>query len=219
MDIDYTKGASSTGVGGIKSTANDATEEFSHSFENDTDAYFDSADGVDPYDIPQDELMKAQMDSKSVVSITEDIVSLIEESTGTLFSSETIKINKDELLDMVNALKQDLPEQIARADQILQTAKLSLSNAKESAAKIISDAKHRADKLSDREEIIKQSHIKAKAIIAKAEREADSLMNNADKYCEKTLEDLSVYIEKSLSEIYAGRDLLTNRIAEHDEQE
>jgi vacuolar-type H+-ATPase subunit H len=116
------------------------------------------------------------------------------------FTEKTL-INDNELVHYVEELRNDLPKELSRADEIMRDHDKIIQEAEAAAEDIRNRAKAYAESIVDESEIVKQAKEKAKAIVQQAqdqEREimertqanATQLQSNADAYANQVFDQL-----------------------------
>jgi cell division septum initiation protein DivIVA len=126
--------------------------------------------------------------------------------------SSSVLVNRAEILDLVQQARSVLPDQLARADEILAGADEVLAAARSEADATVSEAHAEADRLVGSEEVVRRAHVRAEEIVAEADRTADELRREADDYCDRRLADFEIDLGKVLAQVQAGRAKLAGRL-------
>lgn len=93
-------------------------------------------------------------------------------TTGVLGGGSMIKVNREEILTMLDELHEQLPKEIAESKQVLKTRDTILEDARARADRIIQDAAKEASMLVDNDEIVKIANMRAESIVEEAEQKA-----------------------------------------------
>ena len=93
-------------------------------------------------------------------------------TTGVLGGGSMIKVNREEILTMLDELHEQLPKEIAESKQVLKTRDTILEDARSRADRIIQDAAKEASMLVDNDEIVKIANMRAESIIDEAQQKA-----------------------------------------------
>ncbi|HEY3298932.1 MAG TPA: hypothetical protein VGK34_09780 [Armatimonadota bacterium] len=131
-------------------------------------------------------------------------------------------LDVDRVLDVVDEIRQSLPEDVKAADRITREADHIRENARVDATtitdharadgeKIVEDARAEAERMVDASEIKRMATIQAKEIVASAEEEARSVKSGADSYAREVLTDLDNFVAKVSKTIQHGRDKLEQK--------
>ena len=114
----------------------------------------------------------------NVMSIIDQISELVNGCSPTKFKTGYVNVPKEQLLDLVQRLSEELPSAIARADKMVRNRQQILDDAD----KIIREANERAVKLVDENTITMKAEVKASRILTDANRRATAIQENALSY-------------------------------------
>lgn len=148
------------------------------------------------------------MDSKLEQRIDE-IIMFVESCKMQKFSSLNAIVPKDDLYEMLEELRHDLPNEVKRYQKILNQRESILEDARKKASNIKEDAKAQYAALIEEhviaqeatkqaELIIQQANTEAERIIAEARKTADEIGNGAIYYTA----DLLNVVEKEIAQAY-----------------
>ncbi len=131
--------------------------------------------------------------------------------------SSSVLINRNEVLDLLDALRQGLPTQLTRADEVLSDAGQVYEEAQEQADRIIEQAERQAQMMVSQQEVIRAAQREAEQIVETARANAARLTANADDYCDRRLADFEIDLGKLVAQVQAGRNKLAERLDESGE--
>ncbi len=118
------------------------------------------------------------------------LIDTIKDATGVPFSDKC-SIERNETINSLQILKNNLPGAVAQANDIVARAQDIISTARDKNKKIIDDANRMyAIKVNDHE-ITKGAREEAAQIIANAEAQAEELRKNAHLYVKQLLEGVN----------------------------
>ncbi|MDO8145446.1 MULTISPECIES: hypothetical protein [unclassified Isoptericola] len=146
-----------------------------------------------------------------LLEIIDDLAALVEEARTSPLSTN-IKIDRDQALGLVAELRDNLPTQVARADEVLADAERTLEDAHRRAEEIVATARARAIELVQDEQVVVQAESRAADIVAEAERRAAALRADADEYCDGRLADFEADLGRLTTQVRAGRSKLAERL-------
>ncbi|CAM3380907.1 hypothetical protein [Isoptericola cucumis] len=146
-----------------------------------------------------------------LLEILDDLAALVENARSTPLSTN-VKVDRDQALGLVDELRDALPTQVARADEVLAEAQESLEAAHRRSEEIVASARARAIELVQAEQVVVQAESRAAEIVAEAEQKAAALRNDADEYCDRRLADFGQDLEALGAQVQAGRDKLAERL-------
>ncbi len=132
--------------------------------------------------------------------------------------SASVLVNKADALDLIDQMREIMPEQLSQADSVLSDADHVLDEAHGQADSILATARSRAAQLVSAEQVVVQAQAQARGIVDAATEEGRVLRSEADDYCDRRLADFEIDLGKILAQVQAGRAKLASRLAE-DEQE
>ena len=96
-------------------------------------------------------------------------------TAGVLSGGSMIKVNREELLAMLEELHAQLPRELAEARQVLRTKEAIINDAKTKADRIVKEAAKEAGTMIENHEIVNMANIRAGEIMGEAQKEADEL--------------------------------------------
>ncbi len=96
-------------------------------------------------------------------------------TTGVLGGGSMIKVNREEILTMLDELHEQLPKEIGESKQVLKTRDTILADARSRADRIMEDAAKEATALVDKDEIVNIANMRADSIISEAEKKAEQI--------------------------------------------
>ncbi len=126
--------------------------------------------------------------------------------------SSSVLVNRNEALDILDSLREALPTQLTRADEVLSDASLVFDDAQAQAEEIIASARQRAAQLVSEQQVVRDAQAQARQIIEHAQESASALMTNANDYCDRRLADFEIDLRKLLTQVQAGRTKLAQRL-------
>lgn len=139
------------------------------------------------------------------LGILNKIESLIEKSKRMPFSSNVI-INENDIYDLIDELRNVIPEEFKQARWIVKERENMLEEAKRNAEKIIKKAEDKAEILVSETEILKNASRKSEEIMAISEAKARTIRLEAEDYADEKLASLEAALHKILSAIEKGRE-------------
>ncbi|WP_051196980.1 hypothetical protein [Jonesia quinghaiensis] len=149
-----------------------------------------------------------------VPALLDALTDLVERARAMPMSSSVL-VNRNEALDLLDELREQLPTQLTRADEVLSDAGSVLDDARDEAERIVAMARERAHALVAQEEIVRQAQEQAQGMVAAAQHHADQLRHEADDYCDRRLAEFEIDLGKLVTQVQAGRAKLGERLADH----
>lgn len=170
--------------------------------------------GIDPYGEGGQEISLSTSDNQLIGEIASEIYQLIEQAPAKLLNSNKITIDKDIIIPKLDQLKNAIPDQLARSEQIFEKANETIANARVSADEIIKDAQEKVNELVAKEQVYLIAQDWANETRDSAKLTAKKIKADADVYCDKRLKEFSETLEILLAQTNAGRSKLYQSIQE-----
>lgn len=132
---------------------------------------------------------------------------LIEEAKPVPFSSSAV-INRDEFLELLAQLKQEVPEEVRQARWMTRDRDEMLARARKEAERIITEAQEQRDRLLSRTEIVHAAEREAERIADGAKERAAKMRMEAEDYIDQKLAAFEILLNKTLGTVGRGREQL-----------
>ncbi len=141
-----------------------------------------------------------------------DALELIEKLEETIGKSRKIPfstnfiINENEVYDILDELKNIIPEEFKQARWIVKERENMLEEAKRQSMRILHDAEEKVEGMISESEIMKNAVKKAEEIVSIAEAKARTVRLEAEDYADEKLASLEAVLYKILSAVEKGRE-------------
>lgn len=138
----------------------------------------------------------------------EDIVLRIREMVETsrpMPMSSSIKLNRDELLDLLDDALEALPEELRQARWILKDRDQIMVNAQRDGDELIEAAKVHAARLVERSELVREANRVSQTIVDDANLEARRIRHEAEDYVDQRLASFEAVLERLTNTVRNGR--------------
>ena len=119
------------------------------------------------------------MQSSRIEQEIDDIFEFVESCRMQRLSSTKVVVPKDELYDLLDDLRRDVPEEIKRYQKILRQREEILDDAEQKAAAILSDAQEQYKALVEEQAIMQEAYPQAEMTYREANEQADQIIANA----------------------------------------
>ncbi|WP_454301508.1 pantetheine-phosphate adenylyltransferase [Salana multivorans] len=163
---------------------------------------------------PQGELVTEPISSEDpaagLLALLDDLRSVIEQARAMPMSASVL-VNKAEVVDLLAAAREAVPDQVAAADRIVAEAEGVLARSTKEGAEIVAKAHAEAERLVSDHEITRLARERGAEIVAAAEDKAAKLEADADDYCDSRLAQFEVDLEAVTKQVAAGRARLAAR--------
>jgi cell division septum initiation protein DivIVA len=123
--------------------------------------------------------------------------------------THNVMIDEDRMLDIIDQMRVAIPEEIKKAQQVLNQRDRILAQAQEEANRTISIAREKQDQMVERDSIVQAAHAKASEILALAQVERSNSRQEADEYALETLRRLEMELDRFLNQVRNGISVLS----------
>ena len=129
----------------------------------------------------------------------------IEEARPVALQTGMCKVDRDEMLDLLDELKAQLPVEIKRSQELLTARDKFKDEAKREADRIVRQAEQTAQKLISDNDIVYKAKEEARRIIEQSEERARQLLQMTNEYAEDALARTEGSIQKALTSVKESR--------------
>ena len=125
-----------------------------------------------------------------------------------------VLIDEQDLFELLDHLREFLPQEIQQAQQVLEQQAQILQEAKSTAEKLLTATKEKTKQYLAEDSLVKQAQKAANQTRLNAEQEVKRQRYEADKYSEQVLADLEQKVTRALNMVHAGRQNLEQNMQE-----
>ena len=162
----------------------------------DDQAYDDDTGGLpNPYAVPE------------VEDLLEEAIEILAEARP-LPMSNTVKVNRDELLHLLERAQELLPEELRAARWLLKERDDFVAKARQEHQDLIDEGRAQVGRMVERQEIVKAAELRARQIVAEAKAEANNLKRQVEDYCDQRLASFEVVLNRTAATVQKGRERL-----------
>ena len=140
----------------------------------------------------------------------DEIAALVEGARSVPMSASCI-VNRDELLDLLDALRGDLPAEVRKARALLEERDEIVAAGHREAERLVNGALSEHRRLVSEADVTVAAQQEAAALLADARTEAERLRTQADDYVDEKLAELERLLSRTLATVQRGRDRLRAR--------
>lgn len=115
-----------------------------------------------------------------------------------------LAVDEDRVLELIDQMRVSIPEEVKKAQQILNQRDKIMAQAQEEAQRTVQLAQEKAGQLVEKELVVEQARQRAQEILKEAEVDADGIRADADEYVLDALTRLEAETAKSLQQIRNG---------------
>jgi vacuolar-type H+-ATPase subunit H len=122
-------------------------------------------------------------------------------------------VDEDEVMDLVDQLRFNLPEEIKQANWTVQEQQRLISEAHTETARIMSKANARAEQAVREHEILRRAEREAEQGLREARARADKIIREAEVYALEQLQQLESHLTRTLGTVKRGVEALQSSTA------
>jgi hypothetical protein len=145
-----------------------------------------------------------QHDSEALLRRVIDIVN----NARTMPMSNTIRLAKDDIEELLEEALDRLPDELKQARWMLKERQEFLAKTQRDAEEILEQARVRAERMVQRTDIVREAAHTAKKLVDDAREEASRLRLEAEDYCDQKLAAFEIVLERTAKTVAAGREKL-----------
>ena len=128
--------------------------------------------------------------------------------------SASVMVNRDEVLEIIEAGLQRLPEELRQARWLLREREEFLAKVQREGDDILDAARARAERMVQRTEVVRAAQHTARRLVEEAEAESRRLRHEAEDYCDHKLAQFEIVLDRTIKTVQAGRQRLHTPVGE-----
>lgn len=151
--------------------------------------------GADQYRMPE------------VQEILERVIGIIDSAPGMPMSA-SVRVNREELLELLDEAVTRLPDELRSARWLLKEREDFLARSRREGESLIEDARSRCAHMVQRQEVVKAAEARAARIVEDAEAASRRMRRETEDYCDQKLASFENVLARIAKSVAAGRDRL-----------
>jgi hypothetical protein len=149
----------------------------------------------------------AQFRVPETEAIVRRVIEIIDGSPGMPMSA-SVRVNKEEVLELLDDAVTRLPDELRSARWLLKEREEFLARSRRDGEELIADAKSRVAHMVQRTEVVKAAELRAQQIIEDAEASARRMRRETEDFCDQKLASFENVLAKVAKTVAAGRSRL-----------
>lgn len=137
----------------------------------------------------------------------DEIADLVESARAVPMSASCM-VNRGQLLDLLDDLRDMLPEDVKRAELLLRDREAVIDEGRQEAVRIVDRARTERERLVTDSDVVREARDEAARLLAEADTDIRDRRNELDEYCDTKLASFEVTLQKTLTAVSRGRDRL-----------
>ncbi|MCI5884177.1 MAG: hypothetical protein PUG66_11400 [Clostridiales bacterium] len=148
------------------------------------------------------------MNPSRIEKAIDEIYEYVESCKPAKLYPNKVTVAKDELYDLLDALRMCAPEEIKRYQKIINNQDEILASAKAQAEQIRNEARQETAQLLNESDLVQSAYAQAEQIIAQAQSQAEQILNQAVQESDQVRTSALYYTSDLLTQ--AGRNIETS---------
>jgi hypothetical protein len=132
------------------------------------------------------------------------VMEIVESAPGIPMSA-SVRVNREELLELLEDCVSRLPDELRSARWLLKEREEFLARSRREGEEIIAVAKARVARMVERTEVVKAAEARARQIVEEAEAEARRMRRETEDYCDQKLASFENVLARIHKTVAAGR--------------
>ena len=155
---------------------------------------------------PQPVPVQARMgDTEILLRRVVDIIA----SAPSIPLSSTPRIDRDEVIELLEDALERLPEEIRQARWMLKERQEFLDKTKREADELLTAARQQAERMVQRTEVVRAAEARARQVIESADEECRRLRNETEDFLDQRLASFEILIDRLQRTVHNGRQRLS----------
>ncbi len=125
--------------------------------------------------------------------------------------SASCVINRSEVLAAIDDVIENLPEEIADAQRVIDTSASKVAEGEAEAGRILAEAREHAATLAQHSEVVRVAEQVAAQVRAEADQEAAALRREIDEFIDARMASFESVLHKTASQVRTARARLAER--------
>jgi cell division septum initiation protein DivIVA len=143
----------------------------------------------------------------------DELTVLIEDAKAMPLSASCI-VNRAQVLDLIDEIRQLLPESVHRADELLADREAVVQDGRREADRILERARAEADRMVSEHEVYVAAVAEADALREEVMVETAQMRRETDDYIDAKLATFEITLHKTLQTVDRGRERLRSQMYE-----
>ena len=140
-----------------------------------------------------------------------ELEELVRDAKSMPLSSSAL-VNRDEVLELIEALKSSLPDEIKQARWVVKDREELLSKARRDAEAMVDQAREEQLRLASHEAVVQRANEEAERLLQEAGDDARRLRLEAEDYVDAKLAQLESALQKILEDMISSNESLSRTI-------
>ena len=141
----------------------------------------------------------------------DELAVLVEDAKSMPLSASCI-VNRAQVLDLIEEIRNLLPESVQRADELLADREAVVQDGRREADRILERARTESDRLVSEHEVYLAAVAESEALTDHTARETARMRKETDDYIDSKLATFEITLQKTLQTVDRGRERLRSQM-------
>ena len=144
-----------------------------------------------------------------ILHLVDRLEELFNESRSIPFTQSVI-VDEDRMLDIIDQMRVSIPEEIKKAQQILAQRDRILAQSQEEANRTVALAREKSDQALEQNNVVQAAQSRAEQILLQARADVEATKMEADEYVLESLTRLEMELDRSINQVRNGIRAITS---------
>ena len=154
-----------------------------------------------------------ERDHRSIVELIDHLEYLVHRAQRVPFT-HNVMIDEDEILDLLDQIHVNLPEEIKQARTLLAEQERLISEAQQEAARISQTAAQKAEAMMQDHEVTRKAESHGQALVREAQQRAEDEKRAADEYAADVMQQLESHLVRTVATVRKAQETLKKPVAQ-----
>lgn len=141
----------------------------------------------------------------------DELTVMVEDAKSMPLSASCV-LNRAQLLDLIEEIRQLLPESVYRADELLADREAVVLDGRREADRILEQARAQADRMVSEHEVYLAAVAESNALRTETAAETARMRQETDDYIDAKLATFEITLQKTLQTVDRGRERLRSQM-------
>ncbi len=148
-----------------------------------------------------------ERDHRSIIELIDHLEYLVHRAQRVPFT-HNVMIDEDEMLDLLDQIHVNMPEEIKQARVVLAEQERLLSEAQQESSRITQTATQKAESMVTTHELARKAEAQGQAIIREAQQRAEDQKRAADDYAAEVMQQLESHLVRTVATVRKAQETL-----------
>jgi hypothetical protein len=148
-----------------------------------------------------------ERDHRSIIELIDHLEYLVHRAQRVPFT-HNVMIDEDEILDLLDQIHVNLPEEIKQSRTVLAEQERLLTEAQQESARITQSAAQKAETMVSDHELARKAENHGQALVREAQQRADDQKRAADEYAADVMQQLESHLVRTVATVRKAQETL-----------